>query len=112
MRSLVLIAALCLMPFTDAFAQNSEAGQTLAMQVCSRCHAVMPGQGVNPHPPPLPFTKVGEPLPFEDIANTPGITEMALYAWLTTSHPTMPNIVLKKEELRNVVAYILSLKRD
>ena len=112
MRSLVLMAALCLMPFTNALAQNSEAGQTLAMQVCSRCHAVMPGQGVNPHPPPLPFTKVGEPLPFEDIANTPGITEMALYAWLTTSHPTMPNIVLKKEELRNLVAYILSLKKN
>jgi cytochrome c2 len=57
MRSFVLIAALCLMPFTDALAQNSEAGQTLAMQVCSRCHAVMRGQSVNPHPSPLPFTK-------------------------------------------------------
>ena len=112
MRSLVLIAALCLMPFTNALAQNSEAGQTLAMQVCSRCHAVMPGEGGNRKPKPLPFENVGEPLPFEDIAKTPGITEMALYAWMTTSHPTMPNIVLEKEQLRNVVAYILNLKED
>jgi mono/diheme cytochrome c family protein len=27
-----------------------------------------------------------------------------------TSHPTMPNIILEPEDLRNVVAYILSLK--
>jgi mono/diheme cytochrome c family protein len=112
MRDLVLIAALCLVPFTGALAQNSKAGKTLAVQVCSRCHAVLPGEGINPNPDPLPFTKVGEPLPFEDISNTPGITEMALYAWMTTSHPTMPNIALEREELRNVVAYIVSLKKD
>jgi mono/diheme cytochrome c family protein len=100
------------MPFTNALAQNPEAGQTLAEQVCSRCHAVMPGEGGKRKPKPLPFENVGEPLPFEDIANTPGITEMALYAWLTTSHPTMPNIVLKNEELQDVAAYILSLKKN
>jgi mono/diheme cytochrome c family protein len=112
MRSLALIAVLCSASFSDALAQNPEAGQNLAVQVCSRCHAVLRGEGVDPKPEPLPFKKIGRPLPFEDIANTPGVTETALYAWLTTSHPTMPNIVLDKEELRNVVAYILSLKRD
>jgi hypothetical protein len=70
------------------------------------------GEGVNPNPKPLPFEEVGKPLPFEDIANTPGVTEAALYVWLTSSHPTMPDIVLEKEDLRNVVAYILSLKKD
>ena len=69
-------------------------------------------KGVTPNPEPLPFSEVGRPLPFEDVANTPGVTEMALYAWLTTSHPTMPDIVLDKDELRDVVAYILSLKKD
>ena len=49
----------------------------------------------------------GDPLPFEDIANTPGITEMALHAWMTSTHPTMPDIMLEAEELRGVVAYIL-----
>jgi hypothetical protein len=28
---------------------------------------------------------------FEQVANTPGVTEMWLYAWMTTSHPTMPD---------------------
>ena len=77
MRSLALIAVLCSASFSDALAQN-EAGQTLAVQVCARCHAVLRGEGVNPNPEPLPFKEVGRPLPFEDIANTPGVTEAAL----------------------------------
>ena len=112
LRCFMLIAVLCSAPYVDAVAQNSEAGLTLAVQACSRCHAVLRGEGVTPNPEPLPFSKVGRPLPFEDIANTPGVTEMALYAWLTTSHPTMPDIVLEKEQLRDVVAYILSLKKE
>ena len=111
MRSLVLIAVLSSAPLANAMAQNSEPGQTLAVQVCSRCHAVLRGEGVTTNPEPLPFSKVGRPLPFEDIANTPGVTSMALYAWLTSSHPTMPDIMLDKNELGNVVSYILSLKR-
>jgi hypothetical protein len=35
---------------------------------------------------------------------------MALSVWLQSSHPTMPNIVLSQDEIRNVVAYIHSLK--
>ncbi len=112
MRLLMIIGVLCSVPFTNAVAQNDEAGQSLAVQICSRCHAVLRGQSVNPNPEPLPFRKIGRPLPFEDIANTPGVTEMALYAWLTSSHPTMPDIVLGKEELTNVVAYILSLGKN
>jgi hypothetical protein len=47
---------------------------------------------------------------FADVADTPGMTAMALFAWVSTSHPTMPDIVLPPEDLRNVVAYILSLQ--
>jgi mono/diheme cytochrome c family protein len=112
MRILIMIGLLCSVPSGYAVAQNAEAGQNLAVQICSRCHAVLRGEGANPKPEPLPFRKIGRPLPFEDIANTPGVTEMALYAWLTSSHPTMPNIVLDKEQLTNVVAYILSLKKN
>jgi hypothetical protein len=36
---------------------------------------------------------------------------VALTVWLQSSHPTMPNIILKPDELRNVVAYIRSLAR-
>lgn len=112
MRILIMIGLLCSLPSGYAVAQSAEAGQKLAVQICSRCHAVLRGEGANPKPEPLPFRTIGRPLPFEDIANTPGVTKMALYAWLTSSHPTMPNIVLDKEQLTNVVAYILSLKKN
>jgi mono/diheme cytochrome c family protein len=87
------------------------AGFTVAEEVCAQCHAVLPGQGIFLEPKPLPF-EGSVPLPFEDIANTPGITEMALLAWMTSSHPTMPDIMLEAEELRDVVAYILNLKNQ
>ena len=110
--ALFLTAALWPTHRDAAEAQEGDAavGQAFAEKVCASCHAVLLGQGMDPEPDPLPF-KERVPLPFEDIANTPGVTEMALTAWLTTSHPTMPNIVLSEKELRNIVAYILSLKQ-
>jgi mono/diheme cytochrome c family protein len=99
------------MPWSTASAQqgNAEAGRALAVEVCAGCHAVLPGEGVDPDPDPLPFQEL-VPLPFEDIANTPGVTEIVLTAWLPTSHPSMPDIVLTDDERKNVIAYILSLK--
>jgi hypothetical protein len=38
------------------------------------------------------------------------MTATALTVWLTTSHPTMPNIVIEPNDMDNVVAFILSLK--
>ena len=48
--------------------------------------------------------------PFAAIAETPGMTPIALTVALRTSHRDMPNIILSDEELRGVVAYIMSLQ--
>jgi mono/diheme cytochrome c family protein len=82
------------------------------IQICSRCHAVLRGEGLNPNPDPIAFRTDWEAAAVRRRRQYAGITEAALYAWLTTMHPTMPNNVLGKEDLRNVVAYILGLKRD
>ena len=37
---------------------------------------------------------------------------MALYAFLRSSHPTMPNFIFSDEELNDIIAYILSLKKE
>jgi len=112
MRALAFFTALLLAPAASAqVVGDPQAGQGIAMEICSTCHAVRPGEGIDPSPDPLPFDEL-EALPFEDIANTPGVTATVLFVWLTSSHPTMPNIVLEDEDLRNVVAYILSLKDD
>ena len=81
---------------------DAEAGFVVAAEICVQCHAIAPEvSSVFPVPDAPSFV---------DIADTPGMTAIALYAWMTTSHPTMPDIILPPDELRNVVAYILSLK--
>ena len=82
---------------------NARQGLTLAHEVCSQCHAVSKteGRSANARAPA-----------FEAIANTPGMTSMALSAALQTSHPSMPNVVLKGDDMANAIAYILSLKQS
>ncbi len=78
-------------------------GFAYANKVCAQCHAVREGDKLSPdlHAPS-----------FVDIANTPGVTGMSLAAGLHTVHENMPNFVLAANERDNIVAYILSLKRQ
>src|SRR5262245_47415257 len=78
-----------------------EKGLLLARQVCVACHAIDKAQVTSPNPSAPRF---------ETIANVSGMTALALRVALQTSHRTMPNLVLEDEEIRNVAAYILSLK--
>jgi len=102
-RVTVLAAVMLLGSAHAALAQEGDvaAGQAYAKQVCAACHAVLPNEQISPlaHAPT-----------FQKVADTRGMTEMALTVWLQSSHPTMPNIILKQDDLRNVVAYIVSLK--
>jgi mono/diheme cytochrome c family protein len=77
-------------------------GLMLARQLCSECHAVEPSQASSPN---------GTAPRFEIIANTPGMTAIALSAALQTPHRTMPNVMLNSDQLRSIVAYILGLRR-
>jgi mono/diheme cytochrome c family protein len=102
---LTLAGTLLLALSSPAFAQEAdiEAGAAYAEQVCAACHAVLPNETISPLP---------EAPTFQSVADTPGMTELALTVWLQSSHPTMPNIVLEQNDLRNVVAYIRSLKTE
>ena len=48
--------------------------------------------------------------PFEDIANDPGMTELALFAFLRTSHPSMPNLIVPPDDIADLTAYLLSMR--
>jgi mono/diheme cytochrome c family protein len=85
----------------DAQEADVAAGKAYAEEVCAACHAVQQGEEESP---------LYEAPTFQSVADTPGMTEMALSVWLQSSHPTMPNIVLSQDEIRNVVAYIHGLK--
>jgi mono/diheme cytochrome c family protein len=79
---------------------GAAAGHRLAEAWCRDCHAIGPG-ALNP----------GKQAPdFVAIANMPSATELSLRVFLQSSHPNMPNIILKPEQTSDLVAYILSLK--
>ncbi|MEQ1607481.1 MAG: hypothetical protein ABL956_00675 [Hyphomonadaceae bacterium] len=48
---------------------------------------------------------------FETIANTPGMTLMALNAALHTSHKTMPNLIIEPSRIEELSTYLHTLKR-
>ena len=94
-------------PFVAGLASSAEAqtgdpgaGAAYAQQVCAKCHAI-DQTGTSPEPIAPPF---------KDVANTPGMTGTALRVWLSTSHPTMPNIIVEPTDMDNVIAFIVSLK--
>ena len=79
---------------------DPEAGFEYAHATCAACHAISEEKSPNSKAPR-----------FKDVANTPGMTPTALKVWLQSAHhSTMPNIMIGGQELRNVTAYILSLK--
>ena len=82
---------------------DAQQGLRLAREACAPCHLVVKeaGRSTNPDAPT-----------FEAIAKTSGLTSAALTLMLQTSHNKMPNIVLKGDDLKDIVAYILSLKES
>ena len=82
---------------------NPNQGLTIARAVCAECHLVdyVPGQSQNLDAPS-----------FEHIANVPGMSSAALIAALRTSHETMPNVIIKGSDLSDVIAYVLSLRKN
>lgn len=79
----------------------AERGRTFATRICAECHAVADGEPASPN-----FSAT----PFETIANTPGMTRIALNAWLHTGHPTMPNVQVDQDETDDLWAYLLTLR--
>jgi mono/diheme cytochrome c family protein len=79
---------------------DPQAGFDYARANCATCHALSQEPTPDPKAPR-----------FRDVANTPGMTATAIRVWLQSAHhPTMPNIVVEGQELRNLTAYVLSLK--
>ena len=102
MKHLALSLVVLVASISGAMAQDPgdpQAGFNMAQHVCAKCH------GISAEPSPLPQAPR-----FREVADQKGMTGTALTVWMQTSHPTMPNIVLTKQETLDVVAYILSLK--
>jgi mono/diheme cytochrome c family protein len=97
------IVALSALPGAAGAVQlgDAKAGHAYATSVCAECHEVEAGESFSPNP---------DAPSFQEVADTPGMTAQALTVWLQTSHPTMPNIIVKPDDMDNVIAYITSLR--
>ncbi len=116
-RAVFASAALAALPSADAAhaqtkpaAGDAVAGQTFALRACTGCHVVAPDQPFKPiyHGPP-------DPPAFKTIANRYNVTASSLQHHLATlpavpQQPGMPNLMLSRAELQDVVAFIISLR--
>lgn len=79
---------------------NKTDGLAFARDTCASCHNVEPvesGRG------DLSAAS------FYEIANTPGMSAMALSVWLRSPHRDMPHLQLSDQQIKDVIAYIESL---
>jgi mono/diheme cytochrome c family protein len=101
--ALSFLAAICGVP--PAFAQQAgdpTKGHAYATMICGACHAVEAAAAASPN---------GQAPTFVSVANSPGITPLALTAFFQSPHPSMPNLIVPAQDARDLIAYILSLKR-
>jgi mono/diheme cytochrome c family protein len=102
-KPLIAIASMLLLPAAAA-AQDLGTpglGKEYAERVCVECHDVEAGGEISPNP---------DAPSFQSVADTEGMSPRALAVWLQTSHPTMPNLIIKPDDMDNVIAYIMSLR--
>lgn len=77
-------------------------GRQLAETWCSSCHVVGTATARG--------TSSGAP-PFAAVAAMKSTTPMSLHAFLVTPHANMPDLHLSRDEIDDLSAYILSLRR-
>lgn len=77
-------------------------GATLAHTLCINCH-VVEANG--------PLVRTDRVPSFTWVAQQPGSTTETITGWLSTSHERMPDFTLTRSEIRQLTAYILSLRK-
>ena len=104
MRPWLLALSLAVLPGL-ALAQiepgDPGAGKQLAATWCANCHRIAPGG-------PGPASDIAPS--FAAIAALPSTPSMSLRAYLRTPHANMPDYRLSREELDDIVAYLLMVK--
>lgn len=116
MRTTSLAAIMSCIAACSAFGQTSTTpddvrkGHDLAVTVCAICHVGAPDQAAKPlMKPPAPS--------FESIAQRKGIDADSLQKFMNTTHRGldnplgMPNPELMDYQVKQLVAYILSLRK-
>ena len=81
-------------------ARQYRIGPPYGQSWCTRCHQINLDE----------LAPLAYPPSFMEIANMPSTTALAINVFLRTTHDVMPNYRLSRQEIDDVVAFILSLK--
>ncbi len=101
--AMITVIVLAALPFRVAAQETGDPveGRHLAGMFCSNCHVIAPTkQTVGSNHVPT----------FSAVANRPSTTPDTLRKSLLRPHPQISNMQATPEELRNLIAYILSLR--
>jgi mono/diheme cytochrome c family protein len=104
-RTVILLALVALSETANCMAQDAadaDAGHQLARQWCAGCHIVDADQKRG--------SATGVP-PFKAVASMPSTTFLSLNMFLQTPHDRMPDFKLSREQIADVSAFIISLKK-
>jgi mono/diheme cytochrome c family protein len=77
-------------------------GQQIATKRCSSCHRVLA----------MTLSDKADPPSFQSIADLPSTTEISLNVFLHSSNRNMPGFIVSSAESNDLIAYILSLKKQ
>jgi mono/diheme cytochrome c family protein len=100
---IILFFAAAILAAGTARAQDVAHGKTMAQVWCSNCHRIFPEKR----------RTLRDVAPsFSSIARMRSTTEASLAAFLSTTHGGMPDLTLSRKEIRDVSAYILSLRKN
>lgn len=77
-------------------------GHEQVKRLCVGCHSVEAEAG--PTQTDIPS--------FKSIANRPDQTRKKLLNWLTSPHPPMPDTGLSRRDIRDIGAYLMSLRKE
>ena len=80
---------------------DAKRGQDLSQRLCSGCHMVAPGSAATANPDVPTFAA---------IAGRPDTSAERLAGRIIVPHPAMPNTQLTVAEMRDIIAYILTLR--
>jgi mono/diheme cytochrome c family protein len=85
----------------DEGLNDVQRGYVFAGENCSTCHAIEEGQASSPNPAAPTF---------DELANRPDMSRIALTALLRTPHARMPDLIVESEQVDDLAAYIATLR--
>lgn len=98
---LIASASACL---AQQRAADPQRGRELARRLCTTCHVIDRDASTPSRTADVPS--------FPAIADRAGVTAAWIAGAIIIPHPAMPDVRLTMQEVRDVVAYILSLKNN